>query len=201
MDASGPLSQAVQLQCMDQQAIQARFVAIEEHLQEHELQQNWCGFHIQRLEALWSDIQQQQSRLAQQVAIIRRSILRLLAIVRQQRTFLRRIDYRVGQLEERVQVAFVHSADQADTLADLERAIGSLRAVLARPLLELVLWQASMASKANLLHSMDPSLHAHGCPMRLLSLGRPKILKPKTGSYGNLAYFAQVQLCATLVPT
>ena len=122
---------------MDQQAIQARFVAIEGHLQEHELQHNWCGFHIQRLEALWSDIQQQQSRLAQQVATIRRSILRLLAIVRQQRTFLRRIDYRVGQLEERIQVAFVHSADQEDTLADLERAIGSLRAVLARPLLEL----------------------------------------------------------------
>ena len=38
-----------------------------------------------------------------------------------------------------------------------------------------------MASKANLLHSMDPSLHVHSCPMRLLSLGRPKILKPKRG--------------------
>ena len=24
-------------------------------MQEHELQHNWCGFHIQRLEALWSD--------------------------------------------------------------------------------------------------------------------------------------------------
>ena len=38
-----------------------------------------------------------------------------------------------------------------------------------------------MASKASLLHSMDPSLHAHVCPMQLLSLGRPKILKPKRG--------------------
>ena len=122
---------------MDHQDLEARVAAIEEHLQEHELQHNWCGFHIQRLEAVWSDLQQQQSTLARQIATIRRSILRLVAIVRQQRALLRRIDHRVGQLEERLNVAFVHTADQADTLVELETTIRALRAVLARPLLEL----------------------------------------------------------------
>ena len=122
---------------MNHQDLAARVTAIEEHLQEHELQHNWCGFHIQRLEAVWSDLQQQQSTLARQIATIRRSILRLVAIVRQQRAFLRRIDHRVGQLEERLSVAFVHTADQADTLVELETTITALRAVLSRPLLEL----------------------------------------------------------------
>ena len=121
---------------MNHQDLEARVTAIEEHLQEHELQHNWCGFHIQRLEAVWSDLQQQQSTSARQIATIRRSILRLVAIVRQQRAFLRRIDHRVGQLEERLNVAFVHTADQADTLVELETTITALRAVLSRPLLE-----------------------------------------------------------------
>ena len=38
-----------------------------------------------------------------------------------------------------------------------------------------------MNSEAHLLHSMDPSLHTLPCPMRLLSLRRTKILKPKRG--------------------
>ena len=38
-----------------------------------------------------------------------------------------------------------------------------------------------MPSDAHLLCSMDPSLRALGCPMRLLSLGKPRILQPKRG--------------------
>ena len=49
------------------------------------------------------------------------TVLRFVAIVRQQRALLHRIDHRVGQLEERLNVAFVHTADQADTLVELEQ--------------------------------------------------------------------------------
>ena len=122
---------------MDWPAVQAQLSAVQERLAEHEHQRNWYTFHIQRLESVWRDLQNQQSALARQILTIRRSLLRLLNIVRQQRAFLRRIHRRVGQLEERLQVAFVHSADQADIVADLERAVSSLRAFRARALQEL----------------------------------------------------------------
>ena len=78
----------------------------------------------------------EQSPTAAKCFTIRRSILRLVATVRQQRAFLR-IDHRVGQLEERLNIAFVHTADQADILVEFKTTITTLRAVLARPLLEL----------------------------------------------------------------
>ena len=81
--------------------------------------------------------QAQQAALARQLQTVRRSLLRVLAAVRQQRTFLRRIDHRVGALEERLEVAYVHTAEQADVVASLEQAVASLRVALSRPLLEL----------------------------------------------------------------
>ena len=112
-------------QRMDRPAIRAQLAAVQQRLTKHRHQHNWYGFHIQRLETIWRDLQSQQSALACQIVTIRLSLLRVLSIVRQQRVFLRRIDRRVGQLEERLQVAFVRSADQADIVADLERAVVS----------------------------------------------------------------------------
>ena len=37
---------------MDHQKFEAHVAAVKEHLQEHELQHNWCGFDILRLEAV-----------------------------------------------------------------------------------------------------------------------------------------------------
>ena len=122
---------------MDGAAVLAQLAAVQERLAEQEHQNNWYSFHIERLEALWRDLQAQQSSLARQIQTIRRSILRILAIVRQQRIFLRRISHRVGVLEECLAVAYAHTADQADIVADLENAVSSLRAFRARALQEL----------------------------------------------------------------
>ena len=122
---------------MDGAAILAQLAAVPARLAEQEHQNNWYSFHIQRLEALWRDLQAQQSSLARQIQTIRRSTLRVLAIVRQQRIFLHRISHRVGVLEERLEVAYAHTADQADIIADLQNAVRSLRAFRARALQEL----------------------------------------------------------------
>ena len=113
---------------MDGAAVLVQLAAVHARLAEQEHQNNWYSFHIQRLEALWRDLQAQQSSLARQIQTIRRSILRVLAIVRQQRIFLHRISHRVGVLEERLEVAYAHTADQADIIADLQNAVRSLRA-------------------------------------------------------------------------
>ena len=76
-------------------------------------QTRWLAFDTARLESVLEN-------LDRQVQTLRRSVLRLLALFREQRTFLNRIDYRVGQLEERFEVAIEHSADHADRLDKLE---------------------------------------------------------------------------------
>ena len=76
-------------------------------------QTRWLAFHTARLETVLEN-------LARQVQTLRRSVLRLLALFREQRTFLNRIEYRIGQLEERFAVAVAHSADHADRLDKIE---------------------------------------------------------------------------------
>ena len=76
-------------------------------------QTRWLAFHTARLESVVEN-------LDRKVQTLRRSVLRLLALYREQRTFLNRIDSRVGQLEERFEVAIDHSADHADRLDKLE---------------------------------------------------------------------------------
>ena len=122
---------------MDAAAVLVQLAAVQERLAEQEHQNNWYSFHIQRLEAVWRDLQAQQSSLARQIQTIRRSVLRVLAIVRQQRVLLHRLSHRVGVLEERLEVAYAQTADQADIIADLENAINSLRTFRARALQEL----------------------------------------------------------------
>ena len=123
--------------CMDIASLHSQLTVVLAHLAEQEHQNHWYSFHIQRLEAVWSDLQAQQSVLARQIHTIRRSLLRVLAVVRQQRLYIHRLSRRVGVLEERLEVAHAQTADQADVLQDLARAVASLRTVLAQPLLEL----------------------------------------------------------------
>ena len=122
---------------MDIASLHSQLTVVLARLAEQEHQNHWYSFHIQRLEAVWSDLQAQQSVLARQIHTIRRSLLRVLAVVRQQRLYIHRLSRRVGVLEERLEVAHAQTADQADVLQDLARAVASLRTVLAQPLLEL----------------------------------------------------------------
>ena len=123
--------------CMDIASLHSQLTVVLARLAEQERQNHWYSFHIQRLEAVWSDLQAQQSVLARQIHTIRRSLLRVLAVVRQQRLYIHRLSHRVGVLEERLEVAHAQTADQANVLQDLARAVASLRTVLAQPLLEL----------------------------------------------------------------
>ena len=114
--------------CMDIASLRSQLTVVLARLAEQEHQNHWYSFHIQ---------QAQQSVLARQIHTIRRSLLRVLVVVRQQRLYIHRLSHRVGVLEERLEVAHAQTADQADVFQDLDRAVASLRTVLAQPLLEL----------------------------------------------------------------
>ena len=74
-------------------------------------------------EAVWSDLQ--PAKYLSSADCYHPEIINFAAVtmVRQQRALLHRIDHRVGQLEERLNIAFVHTADQADALVELKTTI------------------------------------------------------------------------------
>ena len=51
-----------------------QLATVQERLAEQDQQNFWCSFHIQRLEAVWSDLQALQSAVARQIHTVRRTL-------------------------------------------------------------------------------------------------------------------------------
>ena len=96
MEGEGPGTDPVVLQ---------RLAQLEDHCVLLFQQAEWAAVHIVRLEGIFAEHQRRIALLASELQQLRRVVVRLARAVRRCQTLIERISDRIGQEEERTQVA------------------------------------------------------------------------------------------------